>query len=484
MKIFGHFKDINENTITVIIYNADVIADDINIDTSEDICFNADPVIIESSCEDSFTHILQTKCTINLQTRTWLGDYLFANNAESIVVNVIRTKDGSDEILFAGYVVPCTYNQDYAYEWENIEVNAVDYLSVLEYKRPNDNTDYNELRTNMGLHSFKGLIEEMSLNNTRFNISNLPDLDDSNSTTWVETDITWTNSGPVALETEVYDVNSYAGVKLDRTRLGNTPLNVTYIQSDETTVNNGILYYKDYAYVTLNGEQYNTGKWKTGSRAPMPIVIDTVNTLDGWTHGAQYVPFEYFEHFRVDYAMDDGRVKRGDNDTIGSQIPLYPATTSYNSYYNVVQDSVNNLEIIDGNAYYKNYGWVYCCNEYSKTNDWERGQLYIPSYKIYAENNDSKAHDTETLYLPINNTVFTVGIEPDYSISSLSLNSMYISNTQWTLNYRQEGNKWLCELVDDGQTRLGTPLLYIEIEVICPDNSTHTVYADINIEQR
>jgi hypothetical protein len=107
MTIKGTFKDLENNTITVTIYNKENGDPDIEIDESTDIRFGEEPVVIKTETRDMFKHVIGHSCTISLVTKRWLGDYLFASKADSIVVNVYR---GANECLFAGFVVPSTYN--------------------------------------------------------------------------------------------------------------------------------------------------------------------------------------------------------------------------------------------------------------------------------------------------------------------------------------------------------------------------------------
>lgn len=395
MKIHGTFKDIHDDTISVTIYNVNKTGNDINVDNSDWIRFAGDePVTVTTDCDDSFTHIIKKTCKINLLTKRWMGEYLFANDATSIVVNVNRTTGNVTTCLFAGYVVPCTYNQDYAHEWEKITVNCIDNLGVLEYRQQTDEHTWDELKAASQMRTFKYLIDLMHLRDTNYNVSNLPQSGGSNDTIWVETGyerIENETTGAVeyyVIETSVRPLDNDTAVKTNTTQTGNTQLTVTYVQSQDVTIYNGQAYYKKYAYVTINGEQVNTGDWILGDLATsvMPTVVDTVNVMDGWTYGAHLTPFIYFEHFRVDKEMSDGSIARGDTDTIGEQIPEEPNTTTLGSYYEMRQAGQDDPDIEDDNGvttyYYKNYAWIIMTIddetvEY-KTGDWVRGNSFVP----------------------------------------------------------------------------------------------------------
>ena len=380
MKLYGTFKDSNNDTVQVIIYNTYNTTDsDINIDTSDNIRFGEEPVIIQTDCEDSFTHVIKTTCQINLVSKIWLGDYLYANNAESVIVNVIK----NNTCLFAGYVTPGTYNQDFSHDWENLEINCIDYLSVLEYKYPTDDTTYEELKANATNRSFKYFMQKMKLDNNVMVINNLPPSQDDS--TWVTTGYEITAGGDiVGIESNVGIIDSYTAVKTGETRTGLT-LQKTWIQSEETCVgSNGKIYYKEYAWVTINGVLTKTTMWRQGQEAAMPTVDDTFNTLIGWTYGPLPNWFEYYDYYRVDFTMSDGSTKQGYNDTIGDQIPETPQTTSEGSYFEFRQGDVDDLDYNDqtDTYFYKNYAWIIQTingeTVESKTTNWRRGNEYIP----------------------------------------------------------------------------------------------------------
>jgi surface protein len=298
--------------------------------------------------------------------------------------------------LFAGYVVPCTYNQDYAREWEKITINCIDNLGVLEYRQQTDEHTWDELKAASQMRTFKYLIDLMHLRDTTYIIPNLPQQQASDTQTiWVETGFERVVNSDSTItyrivESEVRELDSDTAVTTTNKRVGDTPLTVTYIQSEEIVIHNGLPYYKQYAYVTVNGELVNTGDWIYGDLATddMPTVVDTINVLDGWTYGAILQPFEYYEHFRVDKEMSDGSIARGDTDTIGDRIPEYPQTTTRGSYYEFRRGDAHDLYHDDNNNknYYKNYAWIVMeidneTVEY-KTGDWVVGNRYTPSYQI------------------------------------------------------------------------------------------------------
>ena len=165
----GYFKDnTNEHTITITISRSDYEGQTINIgdNTDYDVCFGADPVTISLDCEDTFQVILPHRATINLISKIWLGDLLFANNITTISVQIKR----DNLTIFDGYVEHNTFSQNYAYNWNEIQINCVDYLAVLENQRLSDLTDYATLKENSDMRTLANLINTILNPNGNINI--------------------------------------------------------------------------------------------------------------------------------------------------------------------------------------------------------------------------------------------------------------------------------------------------------------------------
>lgn len=166
MKIYGNIKDSDNNNIRIVFENAELQHSDINVDTSDNVRFGTD---ITVSCipEDTFEHILKTTAKIKLVTKIYLGDYLFANNATSVKVNIWK----NNVCIFAGFVTPKSYSQNYAHDWEELEINCIDYLSILQYKSLLDNgLTYDELKAQSSVHDFLWYLSQMGFENLHLNI--------------------------------------------------------------------------------------------------------------------------------------------------------------------------------------------------------------------------------------------------------------------------------------------------------------------------
>ena len=376
-KIEGRFATLNNtHTVKVCIYNKNLNKPNINIDASKSVKFSDNPVEITQQQDDTFEHILKTQCKIRLVTKEWLGDYLFAANYSSIVVNVWVDND----CVFCGYVVPRTYNQSYAHVWEEVEINCVDILSTLKDRSLTDNTTYEELVAQSTTRPFSWFLDQMDLDTTTVVIPNYPDIDYQEAEMmWTEID--WsrivTQEGDITyygVEAEVVLLDEDTAMNTGNTRQGQqkTP---TWIESTDTCIVDGVSYYKEYAHITVNGEDVNTGDWRVGSNAGgMPEVVSTRNEVDGWTTGVLPQPFDFYEHYTTYNIYDNGMEIAG-SDGIGDNIPEYPSTTTAGSYYEFRQGANDDVDVDEdtGYIYYKDYAWVCVNGTCENSGQWQRG---------------------------------------------------------------------------------------------------------------
>ena len=379
-KITGRFatKD-NRHTVEVAIYNKDITLPNINIDTSHNVKFAGEsPIVITQQQSDTFDHLFKTQCKISLLSKQWLGEYLYANNNLSIVVNVWVDND----CVFAGYVTPNTYNQNYSHEWENIDINCVDMLSTLKERRLTDKTDYSELVAQSQIRPFKWFIDQMEIDTKTIVIPNLPDVNYGEAEMmWAETG--WTrvvnDDGTITyygIESEIMMLDEETGVNTGNERQGELKT-VTWVASEDTKIIDGVPYYVEYAHIQVAGQDTNTGDWRATTDIAddvLPVPTGTVNRVDGWTRGALPQPFEYYEHYTTFTIYDNG-MEVASSDGIGDQIPETPDTTTNGSYYEFRQGSDTDLDIDEttGYLYFKNYCWVIVNDVAQNSGDWVRG---------------------------------------------------------------------------------------------------------------
>lgn len=149
--IHGTFKDRKNKTVEVQIRSTagsgEII---IGQNHDSDILFSDDPISIETVCDDLFTPIIKKSCQINLVTKIFLGDLVFAGNSQDVSVTVIR----DEVVIFKGYVEPETFTQPYAKKYESFTLNCIDYLSTLQYKSLLDLHSYTNLVSNTSIKSF------------------------------------------------------------------------------------------------------------------------------------------------------------------------------------------------------------------------------------------------------------------------------------------------------------------------------------------
>lgn len=269
MLITGTFKDLDDNTITVTIYNRDKTGNTITIGNTDldDVYFTADPVSIETQCDDSFTHVMKRSCTISVITNIYLGDYLFANNMRSIVVNVFKNND----CIFAGYVTPNTYSQGYSNVYEQLDIQCIDVLSTMQYEYLCKINTYDTDKSQLELSQFSYILEQVDLTRTDNIISNYP-INTMGTEIWVETWFEKVGGAYYAVETKLIKLDNDTAITTNVTRRGRM-LEITSKNGelDDPVIINGKKHYKRYMWVTINGtDEINTGDWFPGNEMPEP----------------------------------------------------------------------------------------------------------------------------------------------------------------------------------------------------------------------
>lgn len=145
MRIYGTFKDLADNTISVDIYNPNEMGDypiddhfytDQSHPTWGHFCFDGSkPVIIKHNCSDLFEPIISTSCKIKLRTDIWCGKLLFTEGAGDIVVKVTRTlnvQNASEKTIFVGFVTPLSFSQNINKHDNVIDINCKDLLGFMK----------------------------------------------------------------------------------------------------------------------------------------------------------------------------------------------------------------------------------------------------------------------------------------------------------------------------------------------------------------
>lgn len=167
IEIRGWFKDIHDNDIVVEIQKQS--DENVSLTIGENgIYFAGDsPVTITQDVENEFQIILSKQCTINLITDSYVGDYLFADNARDVEVVVTRYINQGNQtrrfVLFAGFLEPITFSQGYAHVVDSFTLTAHDYLGTLEYLNYKDITlnTFDTAKQDAANRSFKDILYEI-----------------------------------------------------------------------------------------------------------------------------------------------------------------------------------------------------------------------------------------------------------------------------------------------------------------------------------
>ena len=161
MYIHGSFYNQKDERITVYILTKGDRSKEVVIGTENgDLYFSADPVEIKSQVNDTFDHLLLSQASIRLLARNYMEDF-FCSSCRDAIVNVYR----EGVCLFAGYVEPQTFSQDYNEELDEVELTCIDALSALKYSKYKDvgalGVSYAGLRRKAEQRTFYSIMDEV-----------------------------------------------------------------------------------------------------------------------------------------------------------------------------------------------------------------------------------------------------------------------------------------------------------------------------------
>ena len=128
MYLHGQFVNKKNETITVKILTGASSSTEIEIGGDDGVFFTDNPVEITCEVNDTFDHLIRLSATIRLLTRSYIPD-LFCASCRDAIVNIYRGED----CLFAGFVEPQTYSQNYNEVYDELEINCVDVISALQF---------------------------------------------------------------------------------------------------------------------------------------------------------------------------------------------------------------------------------------------------------------------------------------------------------------------------------------------------------------
>lgn len=123
--ISGTFRDTGNTPYTL---NIDSPGTDITIGENG-FHFGAAPAVISFSRDSYKDVIVKKSMKVNIITPVYIGTRLFNNNGDYITVELSR----DNGTVFAGFIEPNVFNQDYNSALDEFEINCIDRLSILQY---------------------------------------------------------------------------------------------------------------------------------------------------------------------------------------------------------------------------------------------------------------------------------------------------------------------------------------------------------------
>ena len=364
MWLIGSYKDINNNTITVKIRN-EKNGDNIELGGALVKFAAEDAVTIDCDRDDYFTHIIKKSATIRLVTRIYLGDYLWAANQKSVIVNILR----NGKCVFAGYVTPNTYTQDYVGEWTPLDVNCRDLLSTLEDTNLVDKDKYDDFKQNAQTISLKDYLVLFGIMNANLNLDNYPQPMFMSHFIWITDGYIYQDGVFYAKLIEVEQVTIDGQVKNIATgnyKRGKVLEPNWILDETKTTTYNGLKYNLEFAYLDIDGNGTYETRTNVSRRTAEPI-FDQVYR-DTVTYG-DVIEQIHLEEYTVitnvtrTYVVDYGIHKAGDVEHLrGMEHCPFE-----------LRDEPNVSAL-------KRYVWVYYGNEWHKTNFYE--DIVIPDKPI------------------------------------------------------------------------------------------------------
>ena len=364
MWLIGTYKDIHNNTITVKIRN-EKNGDNIELGGALVKFAAEDAVTIECDRDDYFTHIIKKSATIRLVTRIYLGDYLWAANQKSVIVNILR----NGKCVFAGYVTPNTYTQDYVEEWTTLDVNCRDLLSTLEDTNLVDKDKYDDFKQNAQTISLKDYLVLFGILNANLNLDNYPQPIFMSHFVWITDGYIYQDGVFYAKLIEVEQVTIDGQVKNIATgnyKRGKVLEPNWILDETKTTTYNGLKYNLEFAYLDIDGNGTYETRTNVSRRTAEPI-FDQVYR-DTVTYG-DVIEQIHLEEYTVitnvtrTYVVDYGIHKAGDVEYLHGM-----------EYCPFELRDEPNVSVL------KRYVWVYYGNEWHKTNFYE--YIVIPDKPI------------------------------------------------------------------------------------------------------
>lgn len=162
MYIHGEFVNRKGDTIAVhIVTQGDrTVEKVIGEGEGSDFFFPWDEAVsIKGEMNDTFDALLPHSATINLQA-SYYEPSLFGTTCRDGIVNILR----NGELVFAGYIEPLSYSQNYNETYDDISLNCIDCLSALQYSNYRNvgaaGVTYAKIKAEADQRSFLDILKE------------------------------------------------------------------------------------------------------------------------------------------------------------------------------------------------------------------------------------------------------------------------------------------------------------------------------------
>ncbi len=162
MYLHGSFTSKKGDIITVYILTDNDKTEEVVIGEESSGVFFAgdDPCVIDSQINDTFDHILPHSATITLLSDRYLPS-LYQSTCRNAKVTVYKDA----ECVFAGFLEPQTFSQDYNEALDEIQLNCIDCLSALQYSNYKNigsaGVSYAEVKAGADQRKFLDIMTEM-----------------------------------------------------------------------------------------------------------------------------------------------------------------------------------------------------------------------------------------------------------------------------------------------------------------------------------
>lgn len=140
MKYIGQFRNIDNKLYTVYIITGK------SETVTKDIVLSGSPFVTEMDTSDDnvYKPVKYQGATVGVVTRDE-SDYMFNVYSGEANGTDVRLYDEDNNLVWGGFATPVVYNNGYTSVHENLEIEAIDGLSILQYYKYH--TDHKEIRS-------------------------------------------------------------------------------------------------------------------------------------------------------------------------------------------------------------------------------------------------------------------------------------------------------------------------------------------------